>query len=230
MALTLYELLGADDRRFSPYCWRTRFALAHKGLVPDVEPVGFTEKDKVAFSGQDKVPIVRDGETVVSDSWAIACYIDDTYPDGPSLFGSDIGRHEARFINLWADTIQNAAMGGLIIFDVFNHVRSEDREYFQTTREKRFGKALADIQQGRDERVDGFRKVLQPLRSTLAERPFLCGDAPAYADYAVMGGFLWARGTSAFALLETDDPVYAWRGRMAALYDGLALSTTGYDF
>lgn len=28
MGLKLYELLGADDRRFSPYCWRTRMALA----------------------------------------------------------------------------------------------------------------------------------------------------------------------------------------------------------
>ena len=230
MALTLFELCGADDRRFSPYCWRTRYALAHKGFDPEVEPVGFTEKDKISFSGQDKVPIVRDGDQVVSDSWTIACYLEDTYPDRPALFGSDIGRHEARFINMWADTIQHLAMGGLIMFDVFNHVRAEDREYFQTTREKRFGRALADIQEGRDDRVDGFRKVLQPLRSTLAERPYLCGDAPAYADYTVMGGFLWARGTSDYQLLEADDPVYDWRQRMAALYDGLGTSTTGYDF
>jgi hypothetical protein len=33
MARTLYDLAGADpDLRFSPYCWRTRLALAHKGL------------------------------------------------------------------------------------------------------------------------------------------------------------------------------------------------------
>ncbi|MDA0261379.1 MAG: glutathione S-transferase family protein, partial [Proteobacteria bacterium] len=49
MTLTIYELCGADDRRFSPYCWRTRLALAHKGLVPNVEPVGFTQKDKITF-------------------------------------------------------------------------------------------------------------------------------------------------------------------------------------
>ena len=33
MAITLYDLAGAeDDRRFSPYCWRIRMALKHKGL------------------------------------------------------------------------------------------------------------------------------------------------------------------------------------------------------
>ena len=34
MAITLYDLAGAEtDRRFSPFCWRTRMALAHKGLA-----------------------------------------------------------------------------------------------------------------------------------------------------------------------------------------------------
>lgn len=33
MAITLYELAGADaDRRFSPFSWRVRMALLHKGL------------------------------------------------------------------------------------------------------------------------------------------------------------------------------------------------------
>ena len=33
MNLQLFELVGTDDTRpFSPYCWRTRMALAHKGL------------------------------------------------------------------------------------------------------------------------------------------------------------------------------------------------------
>ena len=31
--ITLWDLAGAeDDRRFSPYCWRVKMALAHKGL------------------------------------------------------------------------------------------------------------------------------------------------------------------------------------------------------
>jgi glutathione S-transferase len=33
MALKLFELVGTDaERPFSPFCWRTRMALAHKGL------------------------------------------------------------------------------------------------------------------------------------------------------------------------------------------------------
>jgi hypothetical protein len=33
VAITLYDLAGAEaERRFSPFCWRTKMALAHKGL------------------------------------------------------------------------------------------------------------------------------------------------------------------------------------------------------
>lgn len=65
MAITLYELLGADDRRFSPYCWRTRMALAHKGLKAEIVPCKFTDKQLIAFSGQDKVPVLKDSARVV---------------------------------------------------------------------------------------------------------------------------------------------------------------------
>ena len=33
-----------------------------------------------------------DDDTVVTDSWKIACYLEEAYPDAPSLFGSDIAR------------------------------------------------------------------------------------------------------------------------------------------
>src|SRR5436190_7008774 len=33
VTITLYDLAGAEaERRFSPFCWRTKMALAHKGL------------------------------------------------------------------------------------------------------------------------------------------------------------------------------------------------------
>src|SRR5208337_4194156 len=71
MPHVLYDLAGADPAlRFSPYCWRIRMALAHKGLAVETVPWRFTDRDVIAFSGQGQVPVIRDGETVVSDSWA----------------------------------------------------------------------------------------------------------------------------------------------------------------
>ena len=48
------------------------------------------------------------------------------------------------------------------------------------------------------------------------------------SDYAVFGGFHWARATSRFKLLEPDDPVAGWRERMFDLFGGFARKSVGY--
>src|SRR5271166_3048109 len=45
----LYDLAGAEaERRFSPYCWRAKMALMHKGLPFDTIPWRFNEKSEIA--------------------------------------------------------------------------------------------------------------------------------------------------------------------------------------
>lgn len=230
MALTLYELAAPGERRFSPYCWRIRMALAAKGLQAERVPIRFSDKVKLAFSGQDRVPVLVDGDTVISDSWRIACYLEDAYPDRPPLFGNAIARGTGRFLNQWADRVQLPGISPLVILDIFRHIDPEDRAYFRTSREKRFGKALEDIQADRDDRVQTFRASLEPVRATLREQPFLAGDTPAYADFIVFGGFQWARSVSDFPLLERPDPVYGWLDNMLGLFDGLARQSPGYTW
>src|SRR5947207_14919834 len=102
MLLKLYELVGTDAARpFSPFCWRTRMALAHKGLSADSIPWRFTEKAAIAPHGSDKVSVMLDGENEVVDFWVIANYLEDIYPDRPSLFSGDGGRAIARMIYWW---------------------------------------------------------------------------------------------------------------------------------
>ena len=106
--IKMYDLAGADpDRRFSPYCWRIRMALAHKHLAVETIPWRYCEKAAIAHSGHDKVPVIEDGGRAVGDSWAIANYLEDAYPERPSLFGGAAARAIARFVNNWADTVQN---------------------------------------------------------------------------------------------------------------------------
>ena len=96
MARQLYELQGQADKRFSPFCWRSRTALLHKELEAEFIPVQFGQKDKIAFSGQKLVPVLKDEGRGIHDSWAIACYLEDAYPDRPSRFGGAPGRAGAR--------------------------------------------------------------------------------------------------------------------------------------
>ncbi len=74
---------------------------------------------------------------------------------------------------------------------------------------------------GREDRLEAFRSSLQPLRQSLKSAPYLAGDRPMYADYIVLGAFLWAKAVIGFPLLAAGDAVQTWLQRCCDLYDGL---------
>ncbi len=229
MTMKLYDLAGAeDDRRFSPFCWRARLALAHKGLACEAIPWRFTDKEVIAFSGQDKVPVLVDGERVVSDSWAIAVYLEDTYADRPALFGSAAARGAALFIKHWTEQVAHPLLARLVVVDIARHLHAKDVAYFRDSRQRRFGMSLEEFCRDREHVLPAFRKALDPLRETVRSQPFVAGPAAAFADYVAFAMFQWARCISNLKLLEPDDPVYAWRERMLDLFGGLARNALGY--
>lgn len=230
MTIKLFELLGADDRRYSQFSWRAKMALKHKGLDFETIPLLLTDKESIAFANSTSVPVMVDGDVIKNDSWDIAVYLDETCADAPSLFGGDIGMGVTRVINSWCDRAVNVALGPLIARDVLDAAHPEDRDYFRETMEKLYKRTLEEVQEGREDRVKGLYRTLDPIRQTFRKgQPFICGAAPAYADYVVFSQFQWARVTSPFRLLEADDPVYAWRERMLDLFDGYARDTVAYD-
>jgi glutathione S-transferase len=226
MPIVLYDLAGADSAlRFSPYCWRTRMALAHKGLDAETVPWRFTDKDAIAFSGQGRVPVIRDGEMVVADSWAIACYLEALYPERPSLFGGSTGQAHAWLVNTWADSAVLGPAARLIVRDIFDIIDPKDRDYFRSSREKRFETTLEAVQaDGRDNHVVAFRDSLTPARLVLRAQPWLGGAAPSYADHILFGTLQWPRCVSRFEMLAPDDPVQGWFERVLDLYGGLGRS------
>lgn len=229
MRLQLYDLAGAElERRFSPYCWRVKLALMHKALPFDTIPWRFTDKDMIAFSGQGRVPVLIDGAQAVSNSWTIATYLEDAYPDRPSLFDGEGGCAVTRFVNAWADSVLVGGILRLIVMDIFAHLDEKDRVYFRETREKRLGAKLESVSADRETNVLTFRKTLEPIRTVLGAEPYLGGNVPAYADYVVFGCFQWARCISSFPLLLKDDVVWAWRDRLLSAFDGFAGKALGY--
>lgn len=228
-SIRLYDLAGADpERRFSPFCWRTKLALAHKGLPVESVPWRFTDKEVIAFSGQGRVPVIVDGENTVHDSWTIATYLEDTYPEQRSLFGGDRGLAVTRFVNQWTDRVVHPALAPLVLGDIFAHIHERDRAYFRASREKVFGMPLEQVSADRETKVHAFRQAIEPLRGLLQLQPYVAGDEPAYADYIVFGAFQWARCISPFALLLEDDPVAAWRARMLEACGAIAGRAVAY--
>src|SRR5436853_34752 len=114
-------------------------ALAHKGLAVETVPWRFIEKDKLPSPNQGRVPVIRDGGRVVHDSTAIADYLEEHYPDRPSLFGGEVGRGLTRFVQNWTETVLHIGLIRLVLLDIHRHLDPENQAYFRQDREKRFG-------------------------------------------------------------------------------------------
>ena len=103
-----------------------------------------------------------------------------------------------------------------------------DAAYFRKSREARLGKRLEEVAAGLDKTVEGFRKLLEPLRLTLKTQAYLGGEKPNYADYIVFGPFQLARVVARSSCWPRDDPVYVWRERLLDAFDGMARKTPGH--
>ncbi|WP_245269635.1 glutathione S-transferase N-terminal domain-containing protein [Allorhizobium undicola] len=91
MTIILYDLVGSNVAiRFSPHCWKTRMSLAHKGLQYETVPTTFTGVPNVEDGVSRAIPVIRDGDRVIADSFLIALSLDDAYPDRPGLFAGQI--------------------------------------------------------------------------------------------------------------------------------------------
>lgn len=214
----LFELCGADPELvFSPYCWRVRLALAHKGLGFVSRPVRFTDKELIAFSGQKLVPVLRDGGHEVHDSLAIFHDLDARYPQRP-LLGDGLAAERARLVERLSFHAVRVPLLKMLVPRVLQVIDEADREYFRASREKALGmslEAFADPEWGERQ----FRQGVAPLEEWLSVQPYLDGQTPAGSDYLVAGLMFWAWCLGARPWAE-DSALGAWFQRLLHAYEG----------
>jgi glutathione S-transferase len=211
----LYELCGAEpDRLFSPYAWRVRLTLGFKGLDFENRPTPFTQIPKALDGIHKTVPVLIDGKTTISESFAICAHLEAAYPDTPSIFGGDGGKENAALIDNLIVTGLYPTISRMIILDIHNHLAPEDAAYFRQSREKRFGMSLEDVQRGRDKERQKFATFLKPYRRRLTETPFLGGERLLYADIALAASFCWAKATSSYDTMNGDGLLQDWFDRV----------------
>lgn len=212
--ITLYDLVGANDLRFSPFCWRTKAVLAYKNIPYTTVPIRFSDKDKLAFSGQDRVPVITNNGTVVYDSWTIARYLEEQQPD-PKIFPG-LGLKEAcRFFNLYVDRTVHPALLPVVLADIFAKVDPADRAYFRTSREERFGMTLEAMAAKRAEYRPKLQTVLADLDAVLSGQDHVFGLL-TYADLCLFGTLKFATAVSTEPLFDSAPALRAWWGRMQA--------------
>ncbi|MHA1157598.1 MAG: glutathione S-transferase N-terminal domain-containing protein [Alphaproteobacteria bacterium] len=219
-SIKLYDLCGADpELRFSAPCWKTKLALAHKGLAYTTIAVPFAGIAAIAGGGFTRtVPVLDDQGRLVRDSFAIALHLDETYPDRP-LFGGS-GPAMARFVET-AVGPASSIVSRMIIKDIHDQLAPADQDYFRRSREQRLGRSLEEAQQGVEALADDLAHACNPVRRALAHGDFLGGEAPLFVDYAAAGPLIWLYMIAGRIPFAADDPVMTWFARLGALYGGL---------
>tara|TARA_R110002126_G_scaffold133424_1_gene277473 strand:+ start:901 stop:1596 length:696 start_codon:yes stop_codon:yes gene_type:complete len=227
MTIQLYDLTGKDQARpFSPHCWKVKLALAHKGLDFESVPTSFLDVPKVENGFGKIVPVVRDGDKIISDSFQIALYLEETYPDRPTLFGGQGGIAHAKFVESWALTTLHSQVAVVAVEEICAMLDSADQDYFRTSRENMFKKTLEQVSEGKSAVIAGLPEKLKPLSHMLNSQKFIGGDQPLFADYIVFGALQWARISSATQMLPEGDVVTDWFNRCLDLHDGIGRSVS----
>ena len=222
MTIELYDLAGADPQiMFSPFCWRIRMALLHKGLDFTVVPWRFSDRSATAASGYDAVPVIRDGERWVGDSWAIALYLDRTYPDAPLMKNAE-SRAAARLVlGVCGSAIFPAAIR-IAVFAAYNILDEASKPYFRESREAMFGCTLEQLHSEQGSAKAALGEALKPFAEVLAASEYLGGDDPSYADYVLFGLLKWTDIVSPYRPIDAVGPVGEWFERLQNLHGGYA--------
>jgi glutathione S-transferase len=221
--IRVYDVVLENGCTLSPFVWRIKYAIAHKGFDMETVPVAFTGIKKILDGQYSQVPVIDDNGTIVADSWAIADYLDHASVERPLLFRTR-GEHVwARFFDRWIFREVVPHMYRCYALDNYNFAQPVDRDYLRESRERTFlgGRRLEDAVEGREKRLPAIRDSLQPLRVMLGETPWLGGLRPNYVDFCGLSVFLWAAAINTMPPLEKSDPLLDWLNRGFDLYGGV---------
>lgn len=183
----------------SPYVRKVLVFLETKGIDYEIDPIApFVGNEEFArLSPLKRVPVLIDGELVLTDSSVICQYLEDRFPE-PPLYPRDIAaRARARWLEEFADT---RLADGLIW-----------RLFYELSIKKRTTGVAADeavVQRARDMEIPA---ALDYLETQVPANGFIFGE-PSIADISIACYFR----TAAFVRHEVDGSRWP---RVAGLLD-----------
>jgi glutathione S-transferase len=159
------------------------------------------------------LPVIMDPNTnrFISDSFAIAQYLDEQYPDTPKVlpYGT------AALIHVFQTAFLNAAIGAvkLTMMKGAETLNPESKEYYIRTRSKWFDvpwEQLA-LPEKKEEQWNELRVVCDTVDGWYSKSTsqFILGDTPCFADFEVAAYFKWIQ--YCFEKQEWEE-VKSWNG------------------
>jgi glutathione S-transferase len=227
----------------SHYAEKIRLVLDYKGLAYqkiEVTP-GIGQVELFQLSGQRQVPVLRDNGDVIADSTKIAEYLDRVYPDKPVIPADPKLRGQCLILEQWADEVLGIdARKGLISCVsqnqsfrtalLPNSAPDLVRTLVGMVPMDFIGNLGSGIGLGADCVKEALRRDLRSLTAILANQPYLLGDHPSLADFAVAGLSLYIKfptgtyltipevvkgqGVPGIADALEFEPFFSWRDQL----------------
>jgi len=156
--------------------YRVRIALALKGLAYDYKPVHLVKGEQVQapfsdLSAARLVPLLKDGEALISQSLAIIEYLEETHPAPPLLPADALGRARVRSLALDVaceiHPLNNLRVLRYLVHEMKLGEDDKNRWYRHWVEE-------------------GLEAVERQLAGSAATGRFCHGDAPTLADVVLV--------------------------------------------
>jgi glutathione S-transferase len=234
----------------SQYSEKVRLILDYKGLQYrkiEVTP-GIGQVELFRLTGQRQVPVLKDGNRYIVDSTEIAKYLDSRYPERPLIPSEPKQRGLCLMMEEWADE-SIGIKGRKALFSAISQDQSFRKSLLPTSTPdvlknlvegvpndilKVLGVGVGYNPDTIRNAIADLKQDLEALTLLLAESPYLVGDEPTLADFAVAGlSILLKFPDGAYLDLPqtirgkgvpglADNPIYApffaWRDRLYAQY------------
>jgi SAM-dependent methyltransferase/glutathione S-transferase len=208
----------------SPFCIPVELMLRHAGIGYEVVNLNICEPSPVVMltKGQCyQVPVIEDllSQEVIWDQGAegleVARHIDEI--GRTNLFPKENTGLQEILTRYIEDECEDA---GFRVGDAYYEgwIKTDlERGLFRRHKERKFGAGcLEQWKRDVESLAQKFHKKIAPFEAILEKSPFLLGDKPTYADYAlygVIGNFLYSGQTS---LLTEEVYLSAWYAKLKA--------------
>jgi len=208
MTIILYDLPYSSPGSYSAHVCKARTVFNYKGIpyrtewleIPEIEPL--SKKLGIKPTGQKidgspyyTLPAIYDPDTgtAIADSFAIAEYLEKTYPETPSVFPYGSVALQKAFEPMLVENI--CAAWALIIPVVAGKLNPRSEECLRLREISCGGERLvAPIGEARTEEWAKFKKGMDVAYSSLVmtdkKGPYVMGDTISWSDI-VLFGFLF---------------------------------------
>lgn len=218
----------------SPFSEKVRLILGYKQLpwrsvvVPAISP----KPDLVALTGgYRKTPVLQIGADIYCDTALIADVLEHVQPQ-PSLY-PEPSKGMARTLAQWADT---TLFGTVMAYNfqpagmaqVFANAPANAAKAFLDDRKAMNAGAM---RMHASDAAGAYRSYLRRLSDMLDDRPFLLGDFPCIADFAVAHPIWFTRQLTPVlaGVFDATPAVLEWHDRMRLIGHGAMEKLTAAD-